>query len=153
MWTRTVPRCAERVSSPPSDEEMPSTGMPMPGRTRVASTGAVRPGVPSLAMRTALAPAAFAFRAFSNMKQEPRRTSATAPRGKPAKAEPVAAARRRVGLDGRDAGGDGSAAGVLQRHEVAPAAVALGAGREALEAGRPASRRNRSYGKLWSRGL
>ena len=48
-----------------------------------------------------------------------------------------AAARRGVGLDGRDAGRDPSAAGVLQRHEVLSAAVALGAGGQALEAGRP----------------
>jgi hypothetical protein len=42
--------------------------MPMPGRTSVAAIGAVRPGPPSFATSTALAPPAFALRAFSNMK-------------------------------------------------------------------------------------
>jgi hypothetical protein len=61
--------------------------MPMPGPTSVPRIGAVRPGTPSFAMRTAAAPAAFAFRAFSEKKHVPRRRRATAPRGKPAKCE------------------------------------------------------------------
>jgi hypothetical protein len=85
--TRTVPARAERASSEPSADEIMSTGIPMPGRTRVAAIGAVRPGTPSLAIRTAPAPAALAFRAFKNMKQVPRRRRATAPRGKSAKSD------------------------------------------------------------------
>jgi hypothetical protein len=87
MRTSTVPACAERASSEPSADEIPSTGMSMPGRTSVPRIGAVRPGTPSLAMRTAAAPAALAFRAFWNMKHVPRRTRATARRGKPSKCE------------------------------------------------------------------
>jgi hypothetical protein len=49
--------------------------------------GAVRPGTPSFAIRTAAAPPALALRAFSNMKHFPRRRSATAPGRKPAKSE------------------------------------------------------------------
>jgi hypothetical protein len=61
--------------------------MPMPGRMSVAAIGAVRPGTPSLATRTALAPAEWAFCAFCNVTQVPRRRSTTAPRGKPAKSD------------------------------------------------------------------
>jgi hypothetical protein len=68
-------------------DEIISTGMPMPGRTSVAAIGAVRPGTPSLAMRTALAPADLAFWAFWVKKHVPRLKSATAPRGKAAKSE------------------------------------------------------------------
>ncbi len=85
--SRTVSACNDRSSSEPSVEEIISTGMPMPGPPSVAAIGATRPVPPSFAISAALAPAAFAFRAFWVKKQVPRRIRAIAPEGKRAKSD------------------------------------------------------------------
>ena len=109
----------------------------MPGRMSVPRMGAVRPGPPSLAIRTPLAPAALALRAFTDMKHGTATHESDGAAREAGEGRALAAARGRVGLDGCDLGAHVSAARIAHRDEVAPAPELRRPGGEALEARRP----------------
>jgi hypothetical protein len=136
MRTRTVPACAERASSEPSADEMPRTGIPIPGPDERGGDGCGAPRHAFVGDQNRACSGRLGVAGLLEHEALPAPQERDGPLREAGEVGRLAATRGRVELDGHDLSGDGTAARIAQRDEVPPKPVGGGSRGETFEAGR-----------------